>query len=207
MFIKQILAGKTLGRALFNEQVAQHTRGLSGRALDLGGGRGSYLALVPAELEVLSTDLEASGAANIDFNKPLPFPDQSFDHVFLFNALYIAENPAALMQEIKRVLKLGGSALVASPFMQNEMHEPHDYRRFTSEGLGELFAGAGFSRFGLIPYGERFSVAANLLHPFWLTGIVRLPVYALARLFDRMIPTRVRRAHPAPIGYFCVVLR
>jgi len=205
-FVKQILAGKTLGRALFNEQVALHTSGLTGRVLDLGGGKGGYLQFLPKNLEVFSTDVSGTGAGQVDFNKPLPFQDHSFDHVFLFNALYIAENPTALMQEIKRVLRPGGSLLVASPYLQNEMREPHDYRRFTSEGLQKLFQEAGLHA-TLTSYGERFSVAANLLHSFWLLSLIRLPVYALAKLFDRMIPTRVRTAHPAPIGYFCVATK
>ncbi len=207
-FTKQILRGKTLGRALFNQQVAHAAKTLSGRVLDIAGGAGSYVAFLPLHIELVRTDVEAGeGVEVLDFNKPLPFADSSFNHVLLFNALYIAEDPEHLLREIFRVLKGGGSALIASPFLQNEMREPHDFRRFTSEGLAVLFQASGFTAYEVVPYGERFSVGANLLHSFWYFSVVRLLVYALARGLDRMIPRRLRQAHPAPIGYFCILTK
>jgi SAM-dependent methyltransferase len=204
-FLGQILSGKTIGRFLFNREVARHARTLSGKVLDIAGGAGGYRAFLPPGLELTRTDLrEQEGVAPIDFNKSLPFPDGSFDHVLLFNALYIAEEPEQLLREIRRVLRAGGSALVASPFLQNEMREPHDYRRLTSEGLEKLFRTSGFTA-EVTPYGERFTVAAHLLHSFFLLSLIRLPFYALALGFDALVPRRVRSLHPAPLGYFCVL--
>ena len=202
-FVKDILRGKTLGRALFHQELRRHASSLSGRILDLASGSGSYHHLLPDGVEVVAGDVRGTGES-IDFNAALPFGDASFEHVLLFNALYIAEDPRALMDEIYRVLTPHGSALIASPYLQNEMREPHDYLRFTSEGLERLFAQAQFEA-TLVPYGERFSVGANLLHPFWLLSLIRLPVYLLACGLDALIPGRVRRQHPAPIGYFCTL--
>ncbi len=203
-FARQILSGKTLGRFLFNREIARHAFLLSGRVLDLASGDGSYRSLLPASIELVRTDLRSSDHI-VDFNEPLLFPDRSFDAVLLFNALYIAEEPGKLMGEIHRILKPNGTALIASPFMQNEMREPHDYRRLTSEGLKNLFSEAGFSIKKIVPYGERFSVAANLLHSFWYFSVIRLCVYAFAHALDHLIPQRVRQNHPAPIGYFCLL--
>jgi SAM-dependent methyltransferase len=203
-FASQVVQGKTLGRALFNMLVERHTQKLTGRVLDLAGG-GSYEALLPRGIELVRTNLDPQKGALVDFNRPLPYADASFDHVLLFNALYIAEDPPALMREVRRVLASGGSALVSSPYLQNEMREPHDYTRLTSEGLDRLFKQAGFARAVIEPFGERFSVAANLLHPFWLVWPVRLAVYSLARVLDRVVPAKIRILHPAPLGYFCVL--
>lgn len=202
-FAGQILRGKTLGRVLFNAQVARYAPQLSGRVLDLAGG-GSYEPLLPSGIDLVRTNVVPEKGTVVDFNNPLPYEDGSFDSVLLFNALYIAEDPPALVREIRRVLRLGGRTLIASPFLANEMREPHDYVRFTSEGLERLLRGAGFVRIELTPYGERFSTAANLLHDVWYFSLLRLPVYALACALDRVIPRKVRAAHPAPLGWFCV---
>lgn len=205
-FARQILKGKTIARALFNAEVERSAKKCNGRVLDLASGDASYTEFLPANLVITKTDLQTKNTNKIiDFNDRLPFDDGSFNNVFFFNALYIVRDPIVLMREIRRVLKPGGTALIASPFMQNEMREPHDYHRLTSEGLEELFKEAGFSDFEIHSYGERFTAAANLLHPFWFFSIIRLPVYTLACILDRAIPTRVRQNHPSPLGYFCTL--
>jgi SAM-dependent methyltransferase len=138
--ISGALSGKTIGRIFFNSAVRGIAGGLSGRVLDLAGGKSpSYLPLLPRTIELVRTDAVASeGVRKVDINAPLPFPDKSFDAVFIFNALYAAEEPMSLAREIYRVLKPGGSWFLASPFIANEMPEPHDYVRFTAEGLWKL---------------------------------------------------------------------
>lgn len=198
------LAGKTIGRVFFNEAVRNIVPELKGRVLDLaGGGSPSYLRLLPKTIELVRTDITASpGVIAVDMNKPLPFPDKSFDAVFLFNALYAAEEPESLAREIHRILKSGGSWFLASPFVANEMPEPHDYLRFTSEGLKRLCGNAGFSSVVVENMGDRATAATQLMHPFFLFNIVRAFIYPLAILFDKLIPRSVRAAHPSPIGYF-----
>jgi len=197
-------AGKTIGRIFLNETVRTECAGLSGRVLDLAGGKGfSYLQYLPSAIELVRTDLHASpGVAAVDMNMPLPFPGASFDAVFLFSALYAAEEPAALMREIHRILKPQGACYISSPFIANEMPEPHDYLRFTAEGLERLCRESGFSSVAIQRMGERASAATQLLHPFFLFNIVRMFVYPLALLFDNLIPRSVRAAHPSPIAYF-----
>ena len=50
--------------------------------------------------------------------------------------------------------------------------------------------------------GERATAATQLLHPFFLFNIVRMFVYPLALILDKLIPRSVTDAHPSPIGYF-----
>ncbi len=205
-YIKQVLSGKTLGRILFNKKIIQYSHYLSGRVLDLAGGAGSYNSFLPVDIQLVRTDIHSEeNSCVVDFNEPLPFLDNSFNAILLFHAIYIVKKPKILMEEINRILKPGGLAMVASPFMQNEMREPHDYRRFTSEGLERLFRESGFSNYEIIPYGERFAVVAHILHPFWYFSIIRLFIYTFAQAFDRLIPKRVRKNHPTPIGYFCII--
>src|SRR3989344_781905 len=97
------LSGKTIGRVYFNEAVRMHATKLSGRVLDLAGGRSpSYLPLLPAGIGLVRTDLVASpGVEAVDINAPLPFPAASFDSVLLFNALYALGELASAAVRIK----------------------------------------------------------------------------------------------------------
>jgi len=199
-------AGKSIGRVLFNDMVEHSCAGMRGRVLDLAGGASpGYLAVLPRGIDLVRTNRVASdGVGRIDFNRPLPFEDASFDAVLLFNAIYIADDPALLMREIVRILKSGGALYMSSPFIANEMPEPHDYVRFTAEGLERLCRGAGFSRASIARVGERASAAMALLGPFFLFNIIRGLVYPWVILFDKLVPARVRKEHPCPMFYFIV---
>lgn len=209
VFVRSILSGKTLGRTLFNQEFARHTDYIVGAVLDLAGGASpSYRKLLPTSIQLTSTDYHAAeGVVAVDINMTLPFLDAQFDTVLFCNALYIAEDPTLLMKEIHRVLKIGGHLVLSNPFIGNEMPEPHDYQRFSAEGLMRLVSGAQFIDICITRIGERFSAAANLLHDAWFFSIVRLPIYGLACLLDRLIPIRVRELHPAPLVYFLTARR
>lgn len=202
--MREALRGKTIGRALFNKTVRARCAGLSGRVLDLAGGASpSYLPLLPEGVDLVRTDLVASaGVTAVDINATLPFSDSSFDAVLLFNAIYAAEDPSALAREVFRVLKPGGTWFLAAPFIANEMPEPHDYVRYTAEGLERLCRNAGFTALVFERMGERATAATQLLHPFFLFNVVRALIFPVALFFDRFVPASVRVAHPTPIGYF-----
>lgn len=207
-FIKQVLKGKSVYRILFNWQVRENCAGLTGEVLDLAAGAGaSYQRYLPEGLKVTKTDFYAGGQVDkiIDFNQPLPLGSEKFGNVFLFNALYIVQKRANLLNEVRRILAPGGKFFLVSPLVANETPEPHDFCRLTFEGLEEELLAAGFEKIRIVRIGERFSAAAHLLHPLWGFNFVRLFVFALALLLDRFIPKKLKRRYPCPIGYFCVV--
>jgi len=207
-FTKQVFAGKTIARILFNEQVVLHCLGLSGKVLDLAsGGHSSYTKYLPKYVEIIKTDsfMKDGVASRVDFNEPLPFADNEFDSVLFFNALYIAEDRVATLKEVRRVLKEGGALYLSTPLLYGEIPEPVDYCRLTYQGLEKELGEAGFSDIKIIRFGERFTAAANLLHPFFVFSAIRFVVYGLSLMLDRMIPMNIRKNNPAPLGYFCVV--
>lgn len=173
---------------------------------DLGGGERPsyerYWGLVPEKFIRVDIDPRKHPDIVADLNKILPFDNHTFDHIFLFDVLYIVENSLALFQEIKRVLKPSGVFWVLTPFVFPLIKEPHDYERYTQEGLERLFVEAGFPQVAIEPFGERCSAAANLLTPL-LPRFLRLPVYLTAMLLDCFISEKLRKQHPAPMGYFC----
>jgi SAM-dependent methyltransferase len=204
-FIKEVYAGKTIGRILFNWQVAEKLGKLTGKVVDLGGGgSASYYHFLPKNLNITRTNRAAGSDidAAVDLNKPLPYASGSFDSALLFNVIYILEDPARSLAEIKRILRPGGTLYLASPFTANEMPEPHDYSRFTAEGLERLLKQAGFNDMKLARYGERATAAVGLLHPFFVFNTVRLLAFILALATDKLVPAKIRSEHPCPIGYF-----
>ena len=207
-FIKQIFRGRSIYRILFNWQVREHCGNLSGSVLDLAGGSNpSYYAYLPQDLNIIKTDYKKQEGVDkiIDINKPLPFNDGLVEYVFLFNAFYIVKDCEMFLGELRRIIKKGGQIFIATPFIANEMPEPDDFRRLSKEGLGQEFRRAGFTDFTIVRFGERFSAAAYLLHPFFIFNIVRLLAYSLCLCLDKMIPKKIKKIHPTPLGYFCVI--
>lgn len=208
-FIKQVFQGKSIYRILFNWQVKEHCQNLSGKCLDLAAGKKpsyhQYWSFAPGA-ELINADYDKSKNPDmiIPFDEKFPFGDNSIDNLFLFNALYIAREPEKLMKEIYRVLKPVGKLFIASPFVSNEAKEPNDYRRLTSQGLEELLKQGGFNDFEIIPFGERFTAGIHLWHSFFIFNFIRLITFTKAMVFDRLIPKKIKKLHPCPLGYFII---
>jgi SAM-dependent methyltransferase len=202
-FIKQVFGGKTIARILFNWQVREHCRNLTGVCVDFAGGKNpSYERYWGLKCDkFIKTDIET------DLNKRLPFADNFADNAFLFNAIYILEGPEETLKEIFRILKPNGKFFISLPFIANEMPEPHDYCRFTSEGLMKILKEAGFKNIEIIPYGERFTACAYLLHNFFIFKFVRFFVFVSVLALDKLIPKKIKKLHPCPIGYFAICAR
>jgi len=201
-FIKQVFQGKSIYRILFNWQVQKYCQNLNGQCLDLAGGKEpSYHKYwsFKDDAKLIKTDLE------VDLNKELSFEDNSIDNILFFNAIYIIKYPVKLMKEINRILKKDGKLFIASPFISNEAKEPDDYQRFTSQGLERLFRKGNFNNFEIIPFGERFTAGVHLWHSFFIFNFIRLIAFTKSLLLDKLIPKKIKKLHPCPLGYFIII--
>jgi SAM-dependent methyltransferase len=81
--------------------------------------------------------------ANVE--KSLPFPDRSFDAAVLKDVLEHADDPVAIVRDVRRVLKPGGRVFASSPDAQRWVWNDYTHRRpFTRRAYRLLFADAGF---------------------------------------------------------------
>jgi len=104
------------------------------RVLDAGCGTGNLELFIaekphpPVEIEGIDfspemlararrkcRDLEFVSFVRCDLNKPLPYPDASFDRVVSINVLYALERRDDTMRELLRVLKPEGRVVLTSP--------------------------------------------------------------------------------------------
>jgi SAM-dependent methyltransferase len=206
---KELLRGKSLGRALMHERAKEET--LVGTVVDIGGGRGaSYLAYMKGvdSADVSGFDLQPSGGTlvRIDFETDaLPRGDGSVDQVLMFNILEHIFHHQFLLKEASRILKTEGKLIGFVPFLINYHPDPHDYFRYTEEALRMLLAEAGFSdvrieRIGKGPFFVNFNNLVPSLSPILAAALLPIP-YLLDTLLVRLRPNIGRRY---PLGYFFV---
>ena len=130
----------------------------AGRALDIGAAAGrNTTVLAEHGWDAYALEYDESGAAmakdrgiNVmrgDATK-LPLPDDKFDLAISYDVLEHIEDDVAVVEEIRRVLRPGGTVLIAVP-ADPRLWSEHDVavshlRRYTRESLTKLFVDAGF---------------------------------------------------------------
>ena len=121
----------------------------------------------------------------------LPFPDHSFDRVLSIVVLEHTAEPCRVITELRRVLAEGGTVHLVVPHMWEEHQRPHDYFRFTSNGIRHLMARAGFRVDRIEPIGgffwmlsRRFIAVLGFVQTGWRW--ILFPV--LAPVFGLLLP-------------------
>lgn len=202
-----IHAGSSITRALLNERVRSHV--LTGRVLDVGSLEGgSYVARMdrrePLDLDSVDLAFPEGSPQHVDLERDaLPHADGAFDQVLLFNLLEHVYNHGHVLAEARRVLKDGGELIGFTPFLLQYHPDPHDFFRYTREGLERMLAEAGFIETSVEEIG-RGPFAANYLNvmfavPRPLRVALLLWYWALDALFLRLRPEARRRY---PLGFF-----
>lgn len=151
-FISGAFRGESVLRMLEYEHLS--TLDISGRVLDMGGGRKArYLKLLPEGLTVESVNIDPGIDPThlVRPGEPLPLADDSFDAVICFNTLEHIYDAIPVLAELYRVVKPGGAVHVIVPFMFRIHGHPDDYFRATPSWWRETFDRLGFARLDLMP--------------------------------------------------------
>lgn len=107
-------------------------------------GRGLIIINLGAGTKILRSDI-----INVDFQSypgveivadagALPFKDSSLDAVICDYLLEHTYRPGAIINEIKRVLKIDGLVYIGVPFVLGFHSAPDDYYRWTKQGIKKL---------------------------------------------------------------------
>lgn len=121
------------------------TSGMSVLNVGASGEVGSRLSRALTQnntgIDLVSTDIDPERNPDIVCDVcDMPFPDNSFDAVFLIEVLEHVHNPPKALSEIYRVLKPGGTLIFSVPFIFPLHDRPGDYFRFTKYGLKLLLS-------------------------------------------------------------------
>jgi SAM-dependent methyltransferase len=170
------LVTRTLARA-----IARVAPGVAGRVLDVGCGdrrfagyftqAGRYIGLDhPATFAGRREHVDVFGTA-----LSLPFRDRAFDAVVSFEVLEHVPDTGAMLGELARLVRPGGTLVLTAPFLWGEHCQPHDYFRFSVYGLRQLLTERGFT-----------VVAQRRANGLWTLLGERL-CYALAPVYGRRL--------------------
>ncbi len=200
----------------------------SGRlALDYGSGDRPYERLVLRRFErYLSADHpEANQAHAASFDLPIidgrvDLADAEVDFVLMTEVLEHVYEPKAVLGEVARLLRPGGTLLGSVPFAMGEHERPHDYHRYTCFCLDRMLSDAGFEVVAIEYVGDMFGVAvsawskianvvpkmARKLHLGWLGDFVHTLLRAPELLYYLCIrigldPGRIAYFRHYPLGF------
>jgi len=101
-----------------------------------GCGRRVWDGIDQRQCRIIHLDLGPGELVNLvgDAHR-IPLASNSVDGVVMQAVLEHLRNPEMAIAEAERVLRPGGSLYVEMPFLQGFHADPHDYQRYTIEGL------------------------------------------------------------------------
>jgi len=207
----ELVCGKGIWRALLYGTLRSLNIRLEPRTIDIACGKN------PGYWRILG--LDASRITAIDSNPAtnpscvhdvgalrLPYSAGDFKSAIFMNAAYAFADPLSVLREIWRVLEVNGTALMSFPLVFPYTPEPHDFYRFTDEGVRRVCSDAGFAITAMRPIGGRWSSAVYLIEPFLRPRLLfAVPISLIALLLDRITYFFFPAVPTAPIGYLVVL--
>ncbi len=142
---------------------------VEGALLDVGCGEMPFRGFLPPRVAYTGIDIAEADAFGMRRDADvrtfdgvhIPFPDDSFDAVLCTEVLEHADDPVALIAEMRRVLKPDGAIMATVPFSARVHHAPHDHFRYTRFRLERMFR--DFRDVVIEERGDDIAVVANKL--------------------------------------------
>lgn len=189
-------------RACMNIELEKYK--VSGKVLDVGGGKKpSYLEHLNTEnmSERFVADMETGERVDLEKDN-LPYDEETFSQVLMFNLLEHIYNHKHVLKESHRVLEENGTLLGFVPFFINYHPDPRDFFRYTGDALERLLKESGFEDISVREVGGGpFFVNCNNLMTFLPTAfrVLLFPLYFLLDLLVLKLRPSFRSRYP--LGY------
>ena len=145
---------KTWHRILLEEKLKENSSFIKGKIIDIGSKNRRYDHLFKGE--ITSIDIEPNQNLNIrpgNIEKGLKYKKNTFNGVLCIEVLEYIKDTSKSLDEIKRILKPKGSALISIPFFY---HEHGDLIRLSPKWF-ELELSNRFSHFKIFKIGNAYT--------------------------------------------------
>ncbi|QXE91558.1 class I SAM-dependent methyltransferase [Geomonas subterranea] len=164
---------RKLTRVRFNRFIEKYA--FNGPVLDVGGANSPYRRWFPT---IKSLDISPDRGADIigDAHDMHMIPDASYDLVLCTSVLEHCLEPARVLAEIRRVLRVDGRLILSVPFVFPIHDAPHDYWRFTEFGVKRLL-----TEFEIEEFVEDMNTLETLGYMFHRLFLQTTGALALAR--------------------------
>jgi SAM-dependent methyltransferase len=150
---------------------AQYVRPAPGRVLIVGARvYGSREDRRIRHAEAVGVDMLAGPGVDavIDMEEPAALALGTFAHIECVSVLEHSRRPWLLAANLERMLQPGGTIYVTAPFVWRVHGYPHDYWRFTQDGVRELLPGITWDA---MAYTHHYLTAKNRVPAFEVEGI------------------------------------
>lgn len=200
---------------------------LTGSVLDIGTGQSPWKGYLQSGVKFTGLDTQDSDQFNMPKNPDViyysgtkfPFANASFENAISVEVLEHIPDSRLFLAETFRILKPGGKLLLTVPWSARRHHIPHDYVRYTKEGLRELLDQQGFKNIEIQERGNDITTAFNKLLILF-SNLIRLPsifaivlsVILLPILFILLIAAHLSlflkiNLRTDPLGYAVIAIK
>jgi SAM-dependent methyltransferase len=191
---------------------------MRGRVLEIGNGRigrrGCFQPPVAGVQCWLYLDLSSLPQPHIQADiEQLPLGAGRFDTVVCLEVLEYVPGYQKALQEMSRVLKPGGTLIMATPFL-HRADAMQDYWRFTQHSLRRLVEHTGLQVKSVRAQGGAPAVVANVLQYMvfaqparalrWVFSLMLFPVSKILLRLDALLSRRVSQLATFSTGYLIV---
>ncbi|MFO1499635.1 MAG: class I SAM-dependent methyltransferase [Verrucomicrobiota bacterium] len=140
----------------------------SGRLFDYGCGAAPYRSFFQHCAEYVAADVTPGPRVDrlLEADGLTAEPSEAYDVVLSTQVLEHVRDPEAYLQECYRILHPGGRLILSTHGMVEEHGCPYDFHRWTSRGLENVAADAGFTVLESVKFTAEIRGIVQLLHQF-----------------------------------------
>jgi SAM-dependent methyltransferase len=225
---RSLATANYLSRTRLEQALERNLAGLeAGIVLDLGSGKRYYEAFFDKNTKYIALDIGLEDRPDVvALGEMLPIASQSVDLIICIQVLEHVCDPSAVISEMYRILRPGGTLLLTTHGTMFYHPTPNDYWRWTETGLEKIFREhATFSQLNVEPIMGTFetlgyfhawyakfllSKIASTLGVFGFIAFIIMSLIIIiinlgAMLTDRLIPILSKSKQPGTlIGLYLV---
>ncbi len=168
---------------------------IRGDVLDFGCGNSKYKEIILRNAKSYTgIDIEPGPFVDIvgDVTDP-PIEDESFDTIVSNQVIEHVRKPWKMIEHAARILRPGGTLIITGPFLVPYHAHPHDYFRYTEQGMQSLCEDVGLTIVHCTRYGGVSAVLGEMLKFTWASPYTKPPRYKRQML--SMIEKIMRRTN------------